>query len=647
MDLEPTRAEEIAAACAELRGLGPFPPAIARGLDNNDPDQMRAAVTHLIGAARVDGLRALVERFWLKRDFGVWARVASSHLHRAAGEFAEGRDDIDDLIARFPARAAPHWWVAKARCVEGLGRGEEAVAAVLEGVARFPGTAMPQIFLANLLSRLKRKEEALQAWRDALSRFPEPELNWFVGLSNALKAVGRQEEAFATLEDGVPKFPDNPAGPPLLAAVAEDRHQWDRALALWQDFATRFAGAAEPQATLGSARALFRLDRVEEAVELLEALLAREPENIQALRERAWMAGEFGEAARARDCLIRLTRRFPEKSRPEWWASLARAHNDLFEHAAASEALAELERRFPESPLAEGERLRLAKESEHGHDDLRDQIAAALRRFPLDFNLRSHWIWILLSLGRLEEAERQVEALEADEAGGFALASRLRLEADRGDESLRGFVERFAPGREWTEHEAIQIAYALLDVRAPWAFTWGTEIVESLRKRFAGKRAPQSSAHPFADRPARGRGGAGLDRRHPRPLRAARTFGVAGLGRRQARTPRGGQSLLAAGDRDQLLRRRRRPDPCAEPDQPRRSAGARGRGHGLCGVSQRSHPDTRLSRAPSPPRGQALRVLRSPIGRRLPRPGASRTRRDRLRLSRQLPAFLVGPALGQ
>jgi predicted Zn-dependent protease len=486
MDLEPARAEEIAAACAELRARGDFPAAIARGLEAGDPDRMRAAVTYLIEAGRVEGVRELVERFRHTRDFGVWTRMTSSILHRAGGEFAAALADIDDAMAHFPARAGAHWWVAKARCLEGLARGEEAAAAVREGMARFPDVALPQVFLANLLSRLGRSEEALDLWRDAFARFAEPELNWFVGLSNVLRDLGRRHEAHAALEDAARRFPDNPAAPPLLAEVAEERHQWARALEIWDDFAARFGSAAKSRAAVGRARALFRLDRVDEAVEVLETFLARAPDDIPALREQAWMAAELGETARARDLLIGLTQCFADKSRPEWWASLARAHHDLREYSAGAEALAELERRFPESALAEGERLRLAKELEYGQSELSNRIVEALRRFPGDFNLRSHWVWILLSFGRLEEAEREVQALEAEEGLGFALAARLRLEAERGDQNLRAYVERFAEGREWSLHEAIQIAYALHDVRAPWAFALGGEIVDKLVKRFAG-----------------------------------------------------------------------------------------------------------------------------------------------------------------
>ncbi len=486
MSLEPTAPEDIIAACARLRGLGPYPPGLLAGLEANDPDKMRAAVTHLIDQGRTDGLRELVDRFRNKTDFGVWARVTSSRLHQVAGDFGAGLADIDELIARFPKRAGPHWWVARSRCLQGLGRGEEAEAAIREGCERFPDAALPRVFLGNLLARQKRFAEALAVWRDLHGRFPEPELDWFVGLANALRALGRREEALRTLEACVRRFPGDRRAPPLDAQVAEERNEWERALAIWRDYADKYAAAGEPQVEVGRARALFRLDRVEEAIEGLESFLAREPDNVAALRERAVIAMELGEIARARDLLCRLTERFADNSRPEWWASLARAVHDLRDYEAGAAALAELERRFPDSPLAASERLRLAKEREYGHEDLSVMIEAALRKFPEDFNLRSHWVWILLSLGRLQEAEAYVQALEAEEAPGYALTARLRWEADRGDAYLRAYVERFAEGREWSVADAIHVGHALLDTRTPWAFELGGAIIEGVAARVPG-----------------------------------------------------------------------------------------------------------------------------------------------------------------
>ena len=478
MSLEPATVEDIAAACAALRALGPFPAPIARGLDANDPDQMRAAASHLIDAGRFDGLRPIIEAFRDRSDFGVWARIASARMHQARAEFADALTDLDDLMPRFPQRAAAHWGIAKARALLGLKRDDEAEAAVREAVARFPDSTLPRGFLANLLSRRQRPAEALEVWREMFARFPEPELDWFVSLANALRALGRREEGLAALEDGAARFPADRRSPPLLAEVAEERSQWARALALWETCGDG------PKPVVGRARALLRLGRVDEATQALERFLASAPDNVPALRELAAISAELGEAARARDLFGRLAQGDAEAVKPEWLAALARAHHDLSEYDSGAAALAELERRFPASALAEGERLRLAKERDHGQEDLQAMIVAARRRFPDDPTLRAHWVWVLLSLGRLDEAEREVEALEAEQAPGVALVARLRLETDRGDTALRGYAERFAAVEAWDEVDAIQIGYALHALRAPWANTLGGAIVDTARRRF-------------------------------------------------------------------------------------------------------------------------------------------------------------------
>ncbi len=321
---------------------------------------------------------------------------------------------------------------------------------------------LPRVFLANLLSRRKKPAEALEVWRELFARFPEPELEWFVSLANALKALGRREERLAALEDGARRFPQDRRTPPLLAEVAEERGQWARALEIWGDYRARDAARDEPKAAIGRARALFRLGRVDEASQTLEGFLAAS-------------AGQRPGVARVRLDLGRARRGRRGRaicSRGLFSAALnCRGRNGGPRSRAlitTSGTMRPAPRRsrswsgaFPTRALAEGERLRLAKELEHGHDDLKAMISAARARFPADFNLRSHWVWILLSLGRLEEAEREVKALEAEEAPGFALTARLRLEADRGDEALHAYAERFLQAREWDVADAMQVAYAL------------------------------------------------------------------------------------------------------------------------------------------------------------------------------------------
>ena len=110
-----------------------------------------------------------------------------------------------------------------------------------------------------------------------------------------------------------------------------------------------------------------------------------------------------------------------------------------------------------------------------------------MRHHPADFGLRSHWVWILLGIGRLDLAETATEALEAEAADGHALQARLRLESDRYDEThLRAYVEDLAETRDWTAADAISAGDFLLGVRSPWAFELASAILSRAAQRFVG-----------------------------------------------------------------------------------------------------------------------------------------------------------------
>ena len=489
-DLEPTNPEDIEWACARLRARADaprFPPAIARGLEANDPDQMRAAASFLIDRGQTEGVRELVERFRNKKDFGVWARVTSSRLHQLSGEFAAGLADVDELMARFPERAGAHWWVARSRCLVGLGRNEEAEATIREGSERFPDVALPRVVLANLLSRRMRHADSLAVWRALIADFSAPEPDWYVGLADALKALGRSPEAVDALATFAARFPDDPRARSLLARAAEERGDWERAINLWDSCLANCSPSDEPQLKVNQARALFRVGRADEAIERLEALLARQPDCIPALRELAHTLIELGEFATAREILTGMTDRFADISRPKWWAWLARAHHEMRDFQAGAAALAELERRFSDSPLAEAERLRLDHWRECGQDDLTRRVEGALRRFPQDFGFRADWVQLLLGEGRLELAEQYVEALEADAAPGKALVSRLRLEADRGgDAHVRGYAQTIAEKRDWSDADAAEFGVFLLNFRTPWSVELGCSVLDRTAGRSSG-----------------------------------------------------------------------------------------------------------------------------------------------------------------
>ena len=419
MTLTPATAEAVAMACAELSALGPFPGAIDAGLAAADRAQMMAAVAFLTEARRTNGLRAIVDPFRHTADLEVWAIVACARISLFSGDFRAGLAEIEEAIRRFPQRAAAHWWMIKARCLEGAGE----------------------------------KTASIEA-----------------------------------LEAGASRFPDDLRGATLGARAAEERQQFARASEIWRDAVERLGGRGDSDSELGLARALFRVGRIDESLSTIDELLASRPNDAAAARERAWMAGELGDAADAAARFSDLTTRFPALSQPYWWATLARARHETRDFAGGEEALAELERRFPNSALAEIERLRLDHWLERGQDDLTRRVEAALHRFPNDAHLRGQWTVLLLGLGRLEEARRCVESLEADAVPGQALIARLRYEGDRGgDAHVRAYAGPLAQRREWSYEDAVAALDFLLRHRTPWAFALAEDIAQRAEEVLAGR----------------------------------------------------------------------------------------------------------------------------------------------------------------
>ena len=266
MMLEPS-AEDIAWACQSLQARGAYPEAIARGLSDNDPDSLRAAFAQRLEAGRREGLREIIDRLRGKSGFAIWALMQSSRLHRESDAFAAALADIDEVMQNFPQRVDAHLWHARARCLIRLGRDAQAEATLREANARFPDHPMLLASLAGELARKGDTDEALAILSDLTARWPDPSLDVFANLSRALRAAGRREEGLAALDEIGRRFPDERRTAPLLAEAAEERGQWKRALEIWDAYASRFDASLDPMVAVGRARALFRLNRIDEATQ--------------------------------------------------------------------------------------------------------------------------------------------------------------------------------------------------------------------------------------------------------------------------------------------------------------------------------------------------------------------------------------------
>ena len=347
----------------------------------------------------------------------------------------------------------------------------------------------PAVGLALVIAARGDLTGAVAAWRDCFDRFPDrAEPHWFVQLARAERNLGRDEDAEATLRLCTARFPGNPAA---LAARAEDAaraENWTLVLSLWTECLGRHGDCVRPEWLNGQAMALFRLWRVEEALDAWQDLIKCFPDFLNAYTDMAAGAQELGIWATAQQCYSDAIVRFPDRVRPQWLAAQARCFLAQPLDQAAKLVIAELERRFPDSPLACNVSIELSSKALCGLDTRSASIEGALRRFPNDRPLLAQSVKVLLASGRLADADAVVRRLETTADDHLALISRWQLEIDRnGVAAIRASAQRAVTGRSWTLAQAIAIGNFLLSIWAVWAAELALVLFNDLAERFPNR----------------------------------------------------------------------------------------------------------------------------------------------------------------
>lgn len=254
-----------------------------------------------------------------------------------------------------------------------------------------PADTQAVVLLAAAQMSKGRTNRAVQLLQDALKREDSPRLHAFLGLT--LAGGGKPIDALAELEKAFRKDPGQLAAGAALIDLQIRNKQPGKAVEIAEGLVKRAPKEAQYHALLGHAKAavgdvararsayeqalklspgftavelgLARLDvrerRDESALQRLGAVLAREPKNVEALMESAWIAERRGQAEEA-------TRLMSAASDHSAAGHLAAAQGLVDLHLrggrveAAKEALKTLETKAPEhlQVLLTGARVRLA-----------------------------------------------------------------------------------------------------------------------------------------------------------------------------------------------------------------------------------------------------------------------------------------------
>ena len=252
-------------------------------------------------------------------------RDASLVLARALlldGKAADGAAILDKIIARFPEDREASMILAQALFVEG--RQKESVALLDKVVARFPDdsaavyrravfqsemgskrealTSLDALLAADpansayrrsrakTLSELGRREEAVDDWKTLTRRETDPQslmnLGWAYWHDKDYEAAWQIASTLVKLDN------KNPAFLRFMANMEIERMHYPEALRLAQASLSMAPGDRDAELIL--AKALFRMQRVKEAMLILQKLIVRFPDNVAVQYRWAEFLGRTG-----------------------------------------------------------------------------------------------------------------------------------------------------------------------------------------------------------------------------------------------------------------------------------------------------------------------------------------------------------------
>ena len=281
---------------------------VERYPDDADLARQRAQLLAMVGTTEqaLEAARALIDQ----DPSDLFALELQADLLQESGDAEGALGSIDRLIEQDPQE--PLWWIRRGDLLLGIGRAEEAE----------------------------------QAWRRALELDPGS-IDAIDRLSDLMRGQGREDELLAMLEELAAQDVLGPAQQARLADLYLARGDRERTVDLLVPMARR--GELEPRARLILADLLASLDRSDEAIEILEALVD-EPghDKPMILRTIGELHLDVGQPQRAVDVLRRAVAADPDDGNAHASLLLAITQADprLVAGGAPEDAREEFERRL-------------------------------------------------------------------------------------------------------------------------------------------------------------------------------------------------------------------------------------------------------------------------------------------------------------
>lgn len=188
------------------------------------------------------------------------------------GRALEALELIDKALARSATFAEAH--SNRGNVLRALGRTDDAVAAYRQAITLAPANPLPWGNLGNALRDSGRTPEALLAYQEAIRRqpgFAEAHLNQGI----VLRELGRGSEALASFEAAIRARPEFAAAHDQYGNALRDAGRLDEAIAAYERAVSLDPGFTTGYCNLGSA--LWEAGRYHAAADALQAALALDP----------------------------------------------------------------------------------------------------------------------------------------------------------------------------------------------------------------------------------------------------------------------------------------------------------------------------------------------------------------------------------
>jgi tetratricopeptide (TPR) repeat protein len=179
------------------------------------------------------------------------------------------------------------------------------------------------------------------------SRFPGHAGGYSMGLA-AARALGQLEAANALAGLAMELFPDDPQVWAESGLLALQGRRWTEAIGRFEALRTRFPDLASGY--LLGAIAWREMGSLDDAADLADAAIARFPEEVALLIERAWIWAAKDDWEASANCWRDVRERFP--GRPEGYAMGGMALRRLARFEAAQALIEDARERFPEDRSA-------------------------------------------------------------------------------------------------------------------------------------------------------------------------------------------------------------------------------------------------------------------------------------------------------